>query len=106
MKPALTLTGNLVRDPMIQYTTEGVAITHIDVASGESDVHTVFAMGELAENITLSLASGDKVMVHGVLQQRSVMVKDTTRVVLCEVEAIEVGVALSLATAEPKRYQR
>lgn len=79
--PQITMTGNLVRDPEVRFTSSGTAVAGLTVAtnrytktdSGWDVTETCFlevdiwgAQGELAGD---SLAKGDKVMIQGTLKQ-------------------------------------
>ncbi len=77
------LLGNLTRDPEIKYTNEGVAICEMGLAvnkrwtdkegkEAESvDFFNVTAWHTLAENCSVSLKKGDRVLVNGHLNLRS-----------------------------------
>jgi single-strand DNA-binding protein len=81
---AVTVAGNLTRDPEIRYTREGQATTSLSVAVNrrwqnqqtkqwEESVSflDVVCWRDLAENVALSLTKGSRVLISGRLEQRS-----------------------------------
>ena len=119
MSNAITLSGNLTRDPEIRYTREGQANTTFGLAvnrrwqprgSDEWEEATSFfdivCWRDLAENVALSLAKGSRVIVSGRLEQRSWENEAGERRSRVEVTADEVGPSLRFATAEISKTER
>lgn len=119
MSNATTITGNLTREPEIRYTSEGHANAVLGVAvnrrwqnrdSREWEESTSFfdvvCWRELAENVTLSLVKGMRVVVTGRLEQRSWETGDGERRFKVEIVADDVGPSLRFATADVHRAER
>jgi single-strand DNA-binding protein len=119
MSNAITICGNLTREPEIRYTKEGQATTQLGVAvnrrwqdktSGEWQETTSFfdviCWRDLAENVALSLSKGMRVVVTGRIEQRSWESDEGEHRSKVEIVADEVGPALSFATADVRRTMR
>jgi single-strand DNA-binding protein len=119
MANAVTVTGNLTRDPEIRYTKEGHANTLLALAvnrrfqnreTREWEEATSFidvvCWRELAENAALSLAKGMRLIVTGRLEQRSWETEGGERRSKVEITADELGPSLRFATAEVQRTER
>lgn len=73
----LTVIGNVVRDPELQFLGSGIALVKFSIADnqkkadGESEAHyfDCVAWRELGEQIAESFQSGQRVIVHGKLVQ-------------------------------------
>jgi single-strand DNA-binding protein len=78
MRTTVTFEGNLADDPQVRFTPSSKQVTEITVlvnqrrqnsegewVDGEPTRHLVRAFKTLAENIAESLATGDRVFVHG-----------------------------------------
>lgn len=73
----LTVIGNIVRDPELQFLASGVALAKFSIADnqkkadGETEAHyfDCVAWRELGEQIAESFQSGQRVIVHGKLVQ-------------------------------------
>ena len=118
MSNTVTITGNLTREPEIRYTKEGIAKTMLGVAcnrrhqvEGEwietTHYFDVVCWRDLAENVALSLAKGQRVVVTGRLTQR-VWESDEERTVhtAIEIDAEDIGPSLRFATADVVRADR
>jgi len=116
---AVTVAGNLTRDPEIRYTREGQATTSLGVAvnrrwmnreTSEWEEATSFfdvvCWRELAENTALTLTKGARVVVTGRLEQRSWETEDGDRRFKVEIVADEVGASLRFATADVHKVER
>ena len=116
---AVTVAGNLTRDPEIRYTREGQATTSLSVAVNrrwqnqqtkewEESVSffDVVCWRDLAENVALSLTKGSRVLVYGRLEQRSWETDGGERRSKVEIVADEVGASLRFATADVHRVER
>lgn len=109
----LTLVGNLVDDPELRFTAQGVAVANFRVAStprtfdrasgewkdGESLFLSCSVWRQYAENVAESLQKGMRVIVQGNLKQRSYE-KDGQKRTVFEVDVLEVGPALRSASAK------
>lgn len=115
----ITLVGNVASDIELRFTPSGTAVANFRIAStprvynrdtnqhedGESLFLTVNAWKTLGENAAASLAKGMRVVVTGVLKQRSYQNKEGENRTVYEVEADEIGPALRFATAQVQRSQ-
>ena len=111
---AITIVGNLVDDPELRFTAAGIAVGNFTVASTErvydktagqwKDGPALFlrctVWRQMAENVGDSLTKGTRVVVSGVLRQRSFETKDGQKRSVIEMEAEEVGPSLRFATAK------
>lgn len=116
----ITIVGNLVEAPELRYTPNGVAVANGRVAStprtydkqsgqwvdGEPLFLTFNVWRNLAENVANSLSKGDRVVVTGVLKQRSFETREGERRTVFEVEAEEVAPSLKWATANVSKTPR
>src|SRR5215217_1757859 len=89
-----TIVGNLVDDPEVRFTQNGIAVANLRVA--------VTQRGQ-AEHLADSLSKGDRVMVTGRLRQRSWETPEGDKRSVTELEADEVGASLKWATAKVER---
>ena len=110
---AVTVAGNLTRDPEIRYTREGQATTSLSVAVNrrwqnqqtkewEESVSflDVVCWRDLAENVALSLTKGSRVLVYGRLEQRSWETDGGERRSKVEIVADDIAASLRFATIE------
>ncbi|MDX3214548.1 single-stranded DNA-binding protein [Streptomyces sp. ME02-6991-2B] len=109
----ITLAGNLVDDPELRFTPAGHAVAKFRVAStprtfdkqtnewrdGDGLFLTVSAWRRLAENIAETLHRGNRVIVTGVLKQRTYDDREGVKRTVYEIEADDVAVSLRNATA-------
>ena len=112
-----TIVGNLVEDPEVRFTNNGIAVTNLRVAvtqriqqdgqwrDGDTSFFKVNVWRGQAENLADSLAKGDRVMVTGRLRQRSWETPEGDKRSVTELEADEVGASLKWATAKVERVQ-
>ena len=112
----LTITGNLVDNPELRFTSTGNAVGRFRIAStpryydkasgewkdGETLFLTVNVWRQLAEHVAESMVRGTRAIVTGRLRQRSYE-KDGEKRTVYELEADEVGVSLRNATAKVTR---
>ena len=116
---AVTVAGNLTRDPEIRYTREGQATTSLSVAVNrrwqnqqtkewEESVSflDVVCWRDLAENVALSLTKGSRVLVSGRLEQRSWETDGGERRSKVEIVADDVAASLRFATIDVHRVHR
>ncbi len=115
----ITMAGNLADDPELRFTPSGRAVAKARVAvnsryqdqngqwvDGPTSWHTVIAWGALGENLAESVRKGDRVVVHGRLEQRPYETQDGEKRAAWEITADEIGVSLRHATAKPQKVQR
>ena len=109
----ITICGNLVDDPELRFTGQGVAVANFRVAStprtfdkqsgewkdGESLFLTCSVWRQYAENVAETLQRGMRVIVQGRLKQRSYE-KDGQKRTVFEIDVEEVGPALRNASAK------
>lgn len=109
----ITLIGNLVDDPELRFTPAGHAVAKFRVAStprtfdkqagewkdGDSLFMTCTAWRSLGEHCAESLTRGTRVIVSGVLKQRSYEDREGVKKTVYEVEAEDVAASLKTATA-------
>lgn len=107
---AVTLVGNITRDPEVRFTGNGQAVASFGLAvtkryqqNGEWQEKTSFlnvsAWGPLAENAAASLAKGSRVIVVGEIEQREYE-KDGEKKSVIEIKADELAPSLKWATAD------
>lgn len=117
----LTVVGNLTADPVLRFTSSGVAVVDFTVAqtprsydrnSGEwKDQETLFfrcsAWRDMAENVADTLTKGMRVVVTGRLQIRSYQARETgENRQSIEIQVDEVGPSLRYAKAQVTRNER
>jgi single-strand DNA-binding protein len=110
-----TIIGNLVDDPELRFTQNGIAVANLRVAvtqriqqdgewrDGDTSFLKVNVWRGQAENLAESLGKGDRVMVTGRLRQRSWDTPEGDKRSVTEIEADEVGASLKRATAKVER---
>ena len=110
----VTVVGNLTADPELRYTASGAPVADFTVAAtprafdratGEwKDADPLFLRCSIwrqpAENLANSLSKGARVVVEGVLRQRSFETKDGEKRTVIELDADEVGASLRYATVQ------
>lgn len=119
MANAVTVSGNLTREPEIRYTRDGQATAVLGIAVNRrwqdrqtqqweesTSFFEVVCWRDLAENATLSLAKGMRVVVSGRLEQRSWETDDGERRSRVEIVADEIGPSLRFSTADVHRSER
>lgn len=119
MDNAVTLVGNITRDPELRFTPGGqaraefgLAVNRVwtDRASNERREQVSFfnivCWGQLGENAAQSLAKGTRVVVTGRLEQRSYETQTGEKRDRFEIVADEVGPSLRWATAVVDRNER
>lgn len=116
----ITFIGNCVADPELRFTPAGVAVANIRVAStprffnkttnqwedGDAVFLTVNAWRDMAEGVAESITKGMRVMVKGVLRQRTYQAKDGSDRTIYEIEAEDIGPSLKYAKAQVTRNPR
>ncbi|HEX3946091.1 MAG TPA: single-stranded DNA-binding protein [Acidimicrobiales bacterium] len=116
---AVTLVGNVTRDPELRFTNTGQPTASFGLAVNRrwqnrqtqeweeaTSFFTVVCWREMAENVSESLTRGARVVVAGRLEQRSWETPDGDRRSKVEVIADEVGPSLRWATAQVTKNER
>jgi len=96
------LIGNLTRDPELRYTPQGNAVCSFSVATNrswqpseggerreETEFHRVVAWNKLGELCSQLLTKGRKVYVEGRLQTRNCQNRQTTEVVITDMNLLD-----------------
>ena len=110
---SITVVGNVTRDPELRFTQGGMAVANFGVAwnkrkpDGEEEVSffNVSCFRSLAENVAESITKGSRVVVYGMLQQRSWDGPDGDRRSAVEIIADDVAPSLRWASAEISRNE-
>ncbi len=118
MSNNVTLIGNLVEDPELRFTPNGVAMAKLRFAvnrrwqdrNGEWQEDTSFFGGtvwrDMAENVAESLTKGMRVIIVGRLQQRSWETPEGDKRSIVEVDIQELGPSVRWATASVTKSPR
>jgi single-strand DNA-binding protein len=114
----VTVIGNVTRDPELRFTPSGMAIASFGLAvnrvwtdrqSNERKEQVSFfdikCWAQLGENVSASVAKGNRVIVTGRLEQSS-WEQDGNKRSKVEIVADEVGPSLRWATANISRNER
>lgn len=110
----ITITGNLVDEPVLRFTPNGAAVANFRIAStprfydkasgewtdGDSLFLTCNVWRAAAENVAESLAKGMRVIVTGRLKQRDFETKEGEKRTVYEIDADDVGPSLLRAQAK------
>ena len=115
----ITVVGNLTRDPELRFTQTGRARALLGIAVNrrwmnrqtneweeQVSFFNVVCWAELAENVSESLAKGNRVVVTGRLEQRSWETQEGEQRNTVEIVADEIAPSLRWATAEITRTPR
>ncbi|WP_028659956.1 single-stranded DNA-binding protein [Nocardioides insulae] len=116
----ITVVGNLTDDPELRFTPSGAAVANFTVASTPrsfnrqtsswDDGETLFLRCSIwrqaAENVAESLTRGTRVIVQGRLKSRSFETREGEKRTVMELEADEIGPALTWATAKVSKVSR
>lgn len=116
----VTIAGNLVADPELRFTPAGKPVATVRVAStprrmnqqtqkwedGESLFLTCVIWNQAAENVAESLTRGMRVIVTGLLKQRSYETNSGEKRVVYEIQADDIGPSLRSASAKVTKAQR
>jgi len=115
----VTIMGSLTRDPELRFTNSGMAVAEIGVAvnyrklnkrTNEWDEDVSFfdvtCFGQMAENIGESLVKGNRVVVHGRLNQDTWTTDNGDKRSKVKIVADEVAASLRFATAHIERAER
>lgn len=113
-QPPFTLVGNIVTDPQLRVTKDGVPVANFRIAStprrydstagqwrdGDTIFMGVSCWRATAQNVHASMRKGDPVLVTGRLAQHSFEGKDGQTRTSIEIEATAVGPDLARGTAK------
>lgn len=116
----ITVVGNLVADPELRYTQNGLPVANFTIASTPrhfdrqanewKDDEALFLRcsiwRDFAENVTASLTKGSRVIATGRLKQRSYEDRDGNKRISIELEVDEIGPSLRYAQAAVQKIQR
>jgi len=116
----LTVVGNLTADPELRYTSTGLAVANMTIAStprtfdrasnewkdGEALFLRASCWREFAEHVAGTLTKGSRVIAQGRLRQRSYETKEGEKRTSMELEVDEIGPSLRYATAQITRAPR
>ncbi len=110
---AITLVGRLTNDPELKFTNRGSAVVRFTIAverrwvnkhTGEAEkkvsFFTVQAWEKFAENVAFSLKKGYRVVVSGVIEQRTWETDAGEKRSVFEVNADAIGADLRFVTCE------
>ena len=116
---AVTLVGNITRDPELRFTNTGQATASFGLAVNRrwqnrqtqeweeaTSFFDVVCWREMAENAAESLSRGSRVIVTGRLEQRSWETHEGDKRSKVEVVADEVGPSIRWATAQVTKNER
>ena len=103
----VTVVGNMTRDAELRYTASGIAVTEFGVAWNSKDkdgnesvsFFDVTCWRDLAEHVAESLGKGNRVIIHGRLDQNTWETKDGDKRSKVRVMADDVGPSLRWAVA-------
>ena len=117
----ITLRGRLAQDVELRFTPNGAAVANLTIATsprtfnkqtsawedGPTSFHRCSIWREAAENVAESLTKGMRVIISGVLKQRSYEDKKSgEKRTVIELEVDEIGPSLRYANAKVNRTQR
>jgi single-strand DNA-binding protein len=116
---AITVVGNVTRDPELKFLNSGQAALKISIAVNRRwqnrqtqeweervSYFEVVGYGAMAENAANSLTKGARVIVSGRLEQRSWETENGDKRSIVEINADEIGPSLKWATAVVTRTPR
>ncbi len=116
---SVTVCGNVVAPPELRFVGDaGAATCEFRVAvnrrllkdgewtDGEAQFFSVTAWRHLAEHCAESLDKGQRVVVTGMLRQRTWETDDGSKRSVVEIEASDVGVSLMFGTATYEKAER
>lgn len=118
--PEITLRGTVTADPELRFTPNGAPVANFTVAcndrrydrqsggyvDGEATFMRCQVWRQQAENVAESVTRGMRVVVVGVVKQRSFETRDGEKRTVFEVDAHEVGASLLFAQAQVRKATR
>lgn len=114
----VTIVGNVCKeDPVLKFTASGLALCELSVRvpaqkakpnqpAREAQFYRVVAWRQLAENVAESVRDGDRVVVQGFLKTEEYEAQDGTKKTSTKLNAWNVGLELSFATATVNRTEK
>ncbi len=119
MSNAVTVAGNVTRDPELRFTPSGQANATFGLAVNKrwqnkqtqewqeaTSFFDVVVWGDMAEHVSESLPKGTRAIVTGRLEQRSWETKEGDKRSKVEIVAEEVGPSLRWTTAQVVKSER
>jgi single-strand DNA-binding protein len=116
---AITVVGNVTRDPELKFLNSGQAALRLSIAVNRRwqnrqtqeweervSYFEIVGYGAMAENAANSLTKGARVIVSGRLEQRSWETENGDKRSIVEINADEIGPSLKWATAVVTRTPR
>jgi single-strand DNA-binding protein len=116
---AITVVGNVTRDPELKFLNSGQAALKLSIAVNRRwqnrqtqeweervSYFEIVGYGALAENAANSLVKGSRVIVSGRLEQRTWETENGDKRSIVEINADEIGPSLKWATAVVTRTPR
>lgn len=117
---SITIIGNIVADPELRFTPSGAAVANFRIAStprrfnsqtnqweeGDALFLTCNVWKQMGENAKNTLVKGMRVIVTGILRQRSYETKTGEQRSVYEVDVDDLGPSLRYATATVDRNPR
>src|SRR5665213_2413924 len=116
---AITLVGNVTKDPELRFTPTGQATLTFGLAVNrrwqnrqtqeweeQTSFFDIVCWREMAENVGESITRGSRIIVSGRLEQRSWETQDGEKRTRIEVIADELGPSLRWATAQVVKNER
>ena len=116
---AITVVGNVTRDPELKFLNSGQAALKLSVAVNRRwqnrqtqeweervSYFEIVGYGAMAENAANSLVKGSRVIVSGRLEQRTWETENGDKRSIVEINADEIGPSLKWATAVVTRTPR
>jgi len=115
----ITIVGNLASDPELRFTPNGKPVANFRVGvtekyrtdSGEwkdreTSWFSVQCWNDLAEHVAETLTRGSRVVVTGVMRQRTYETKENEKRYVWDLNAEDIGVSLRYATAKIHKSAR
>jgi single-strand DNA-binding protein len=113
----ITVSGNLTRDPELRFTTGGRGVANLTVAVNHRFMQNnewqdsvsfvdVTAWGTLGENVAASCGKGDRVVVHGRLEQRQYETKEGEKRSAWSIVADDIAASMKWARTTIERTTR
>lgn len=118
--PEVTIAGTVTADPELKFFDSGASVVNFTVAANDRrfdrdkgewvDASSTFlrcsAWRQTAENVVESVSKGTRVLITGVLKQRSFETAEGDKRTVFELDTTEVAVSLKFATATPIKTTR
>jgi len=119
MSAPITVHGRLTRDPELKFANSGMALANLSIAvnervknkatgtyeDGEPSFFNAIAFGQMAEEVTESLAKGDLVLASGIMKMRKWEDKEGNPRTTFEITLDDIGKSLKWKTKDESRQQ-